>query len=95
MKNNFKESIKNNIKTEVSESKEDLKEDLPEVTVAKDGKFKISKKKDEKSIKKTFNLYMNENLVKELDQICKKTGYSRNELINKMCDFCVNNIDFE
>lgn len=94
MKNNFRESIKNNIKSDVTESKvEDFKDE--EVKIAGSGKFKISKKKDEKSIKKTFNLYMNEDLVKELDQICKKTGYSRNELINKMCDFCVNNIDFE
>ncbi|ADZ22957.1 hypothetical protein BJV85_003840 [Clostridium acetobutylicum] len=95
MKNNFRESIKNNIKSDVPEKKEEINDSLPEAKVVKEGTFKISKKKDEKSIKKTFNLYMDENLVKELDQICKKTGYSRNELINKMCDFCVNNIDFE
>lgn len=93
MKGNFRDSIKNNIKSEMSEAKKEEPKEEPKITGS--GKFKISKKKDEKAVKKTFNLYMNENLVKDLDQICKKTGYSRNELINKMCDFCVSNIDFE
>lgn len=56
-------------------------------------KFVIKKKVDDKVGKKAFNVYMPDSLVKELDKISKKTGYSRNELINMMCQECVNNYE--
>lgn len=56
--------------------------------------FKIGKKKETKVEKKPFPLYVYETTKKELDDIVKKTGYSRNELVNKMIDYCLDNIKF-
>jgi hypothetical protein len=56
-------------------------------------KFVIKKKVDDKKDKKAFNVYMPDSLVKDLDRISKKSCYSRNELINLMCEYCVNNIE--
>lgn len=86
---NLKDNIKNNIKkeNEISISNTDIKE---EKTVV----FEIGKKKDDKSEKKSFPLYVDAKKQKELDKVAKKTGYSRNELINMMIDFCLENIKY-
>lgn len=60
-----------------------------------DPKFKLAKKQEDKTKKVAFNTYMPDDLVKDLDKICKKTGYSRNELINIMCKWCVDNLEIE
>lgn len=57
--------------------------------------FIIKKRSDIKKDKKAFNIYMPDSLVKDLDKLGKKTGYSRNELINMMCDWCTNNYKVE
>lgn len=56
-------------------------------------KFVLRKKSNDKKDKKAFNVYMEDNLVKNLDKICKKTGHTRNELINIMCEYCVENLE--
>ena len=56
--------------------------------------FKIGKKQDDKNIKKSFPLYVDTLVQKELDKIAKKTGYSRNELINLMIQHCLDNLEF-
>jgi len=56
-------------------------------------KFVLKKKVDSKTNKKAFNVYMLENLIKNLDQLGKKSGYSRNELINMMCEYCIQNVE--
>lgn len=98
MSNNFKDSIKKNIIHD-SKSSNDSKN---ESGIQKDNtninnplKFQLSKKKDDKTNKKVFNVYMENNLVKELDKLVKKSGYSRNELINLMCQWCINNLEFK
>jgi metal-responsive CopG/Arc/MetJ family transcriptional regulator len=58
-----------------------------------DNVFKITKKKSEKDEKKSFPLYMDIPVLKELDKVAKKTGYSRNELINMMIQRCLNNLE--
>lgn len=91
MNDNFKNSIKQNI----------TKDDKPENKISVNGnnntenKFKLFKKKMDKTSKKAFNVYMESGLIKELDKVSKKSGYSRNELINIMCDWCINNLDFQ
>ena len=47
----------------------------------------IKRKTDDKKNKKSFNVYMEPELVKVLDKISKQAGYSRNELINFYCDY--------
>lgn len=105
MKNNFKESIKSNINTQYQNIEQNNNKDLTstdETNVKKDETtdnsntlFTISKKLDDKKSKKIFNVYMEPSLAKELDKVSKRTGWSRNELINKMCDFCIKNINIE
>lgn len=53
------------------------------------------KKKKKKNTKKSFPLYMDESKVNELDKICNKTGYTRNELINLMIDFGLRNLQIK
>lgn len=105
MKNNFKESIKSNINSQYQNVEQNNSKGLTstdDININKDENadnsstlFTISKKLDDKKSKKIFNVYMEPNLVKELDKVSKRTGWSRNELINKMCDFCIKNINIE
>lgn len=91
MNNNFKSSIKNSIKKEnqISELENNINTEVQETKT-----FKIGKKQEDKSIKKSFPLYVDGATQKELDKIVKKTGYSRNELINMMIKHCLDNIEF-
>ena len=95
MNNNFKNNIINNIKpkdeTSVSNINTKYEAENKEQVVKK---FKIGKKKENKIEKKPFPLYVDAQKLKELDKIVKKTNYSRNELINLMIDFCLENIEF-
>lgn len=89
LKNNIRNSIKSNDEVSVSNSNDDIKKQDNNTTKA----FKLGKKLDEKIVKKNFPVYMNVSLQKELDIVCRKTGYSRNELINLMCEYCVQNLE--
>lgn len=82
---NFKEKLKNNFIKELEEEKEEIK--------FKEKKFKLERKNVKKILKKSFPLNLENEKVKNLDKICKKTGYSRNELITKMIEFCLENLD--
>lgn len=95
MSNNFKENIKSNIKkdNQTSISNNQINDNIE----SKDQgtkTFKIGKKQEDKSVKKSFPLYVDGATQKELDKIVKKTGYSRNELINMMIKHCLENIEF-
>lgn len=92
MKNDFRDSIKSNINIS-SNTNIDL--DKPEDAENRIPVFKINKKIEEKKNKKAFNVYMDPVLIKELDKASKQTGWSRNEIINKMCDYCIKNIKIE
>lgn len=55
--------------------------------------FNIPVKAKTKIATKAFNVVMPLTLVDKLDKICKKKGgYSRNELINMMCQLVVDNL---
>ena len=95
MSNSLKDSIKSNIKKkdQILESDTNITTDTNEV-IKENVTFKIGKKQDDKSIKKSFPLYVDAATQKELDKIVKKTGYSRNELINLMIRHCLDNLEF-
>lgn len=57
--------------------------------------FVLEKKKKKKVSKKSFPMYMDEERVNELDKICNKTGYTRNELINLMVDYALKNLEIK
>ena len=57
--------------------------------------FILERKKKNKNAKKTFPVYMDEDKVNKLDKICNETGYTRNELINKMIENCLENIQLK
>ncbi len=92
----LKSNIKNNIKKENKTSKlnDNIKNDT-ENKVEEIGinKFTIGKKKEDKSIRKSFPLYVDGDMQKKLDDICKKTKYSRNELILMMIQHCIDNLE--
>jgi len=95
---NLKDKIKNNIKNEnvtlISEPniKAEAETSIKETDIKK---FKIGKKQEDKEGKTSFPFYTTNTKKKDLDKICKKTNYSRNELINLMIDHCLENIEFE
>ena len=95
MSNNFKNSIKSNIKKddEILISDTNIKNDI-ETEDQGIKKFKIGKKQEDKSIKKSFPLYVDGEVQKNLDKVVKKTGYSRNELINMMIKYCLENLEY-
>ncbi|NOW87954.1 hypothetical protein B0H39_005985 [Clostridium beijerinckii] len=93
MSNNFKDNIKNNIKKEnqVLTSNSNTNIDTKDTDTKT---FKIGKKPDDKNERVQFPFYTEKSKQRELDRVSKKTGYSRNELINMMIDFCLENIEF-
>lgn len=86
----FKNVMKNEIK-EVEKQEKKVKANSEEIIP----KFTIEKKKKEKATRKTFPMYMEKEQLERIDKVCKKTGYNRNELINKMIDFCLENIELK
>jgi len=55
-------------------------------------KFKIPKKDDNFEI---FSVRMLKTLIKEIDEIAKKTNRSRNEVVNKCVEYAIENLDDE
>ena len=90
MSSNFKDSIKQNINLQ---TKDKGVESKPSKDI--NTKFVLRKKKFDKTNKKAFNVYMQNDLVDQLDKLVKKSGYSRNELISMMCKWCCCNLEFE
>jgi len=100
MNMNLKNNIKSNIKkeNETSMSDNNIKDDVKNDTENKEQetgikKFRIGKKKEDKSVRKSFPLYVDGAMQKDLDDICKKTKYSRNELILLMIQYCIDNLE--
>lgn len=82
--------LKDNLANEIAK-KEDR---LEKKEIKLEGGFAIEKKeKKRKPARKTFPIYMDPDLAKRLDKSCKQTGYTRNELINKMIEFCLDNLE--
>jgi len=56
--------------------------------------FNIPIKTNLKATTKAFNVVMDKVLVDKIDKLCKtKGGYSRTEMINRMCEFAIDNIE--
>ncbi|NFA43758.1 CopG family transcriptional regulator [Clostridium botulinum] len=92
----LKSNIKNNIKKENKTSKlnDNIKNDTEnKIEETSINKFTIGKKKEDKSVRKSFPLYVDGEMQKKLDDICKKTKYSRNELILMMIQHCIDNLE--
>ena len=53
-------------------------------------KLKISKRSN---IKKVFSIRIKEEIVNKLDELSKETNRSRNELINIMLEYGINNCE--
>lgn len=58
-------------------------------------KFKLTKTQKNKIVKKAFPLYLEDDKSRKLDSICKKMVLSKNELINKMIDYSLENLELE
>lgn len=86
----FKDAIQGNVEPE-KEPKKEVKE---EVNV-EEPVFTLSVKKTEKPNTKTFNVYMENDMVKQLDKLTTKTKRSRNEIINIMVSWCLDNMKIE
>jgi len=57
-------------------------------------KFSIPIKTRLKNTTKAFNVVMDKTLVERIDKLAKlKGGYSRNQIINMMCEFSLDNMD--
>ncbi len=89
----FKKSIKGNLNTNDGDKK--MKDNTTNDTEQVVSKFVIGKKREVKDKKVSFPIYMMESKKDKIDKIAKKTNYNRNELINMMIDFCIENIEFK
>lgn len=95
MKPNFKDNIKDNINNQ--ETPKNESSEIKDFTPSNDtnSTFVLKKKVDDKKGKKVFNVYMDPELLKELDKLAKRTNWSRNELVNMMCQHCINNLKID
>ena len=55
--------------------------------------FSIPTKTKTKITNKAFNVVMKESLVDKIDKLASDKGYSRNQLINYICDYFISNMD--
>ncbi|MBY9013594.1 MAG: hypothetical protein KGD70_14565 [Candidatus Lokiarchaeota archaeon] len=62
-------------------------------SLVKEDIFKIPTKTKKKIETKAFNIVMKLELVDKIDIIAKSKGYSRNNIINFMCNVFVDNMD--
>jgi len=62
------------------------------ISLTKEGIFNIPTKTKIKVVNKAFNVVMRESLASQLDKLAKEKNYSRNEIINIMCEYCINNM---
>jgi IS30 family transposase len=62
-------------------------------SLVRDDIFKIPAKTKKKTETKAFNVVMKLSLVDKIDTIAKSKGYSRNQIINLMCDIFVDNME--
>lgn len=87
-KKNLKSAISKNLNKPKDEKNKD-----ETIEKKEDIRFKLANKKEDKKQRKSFPVYMENNKIKELDKLCNITGYNRNELINIMIDFCIQNLE--
>lgn len=99
MAGSFKDSIKSNInlknKTVYNKEHKNKFEKNSDEIKEENSTFVLKKKVDDKKGKKVFNVYMKPELLKELDRASKRSGWSRNELVNKMIEYCIDNLKIE
>ena len=87
--------LKGKIKSNVKGESEVAISDTNTIDDTKNNKAFIIGKKPRDTVKrKPFPLYLDTNMKKELDSIANKTNYSKNELIIKMIEFCIDNLKF-
>jgi len=55
--------------------------------------FSIPTKTKTKITNKAFNVVMKESLVNKIDLLASQKGYSRNQLINYICGYFIDNMD--
>lgn len=60
-----------------------------------ENKLKISKNLKGEDGYKTFSIRIKDDIVGQLDQIASETSRSRNELINIMLQFAIDNVEVE
>jgi len=87
-----KQYIKNT-EVAISQDKEIVNKPIPHSSQDHRPVFNIPTKTKIKIVNKAFNVVMRESLANELDQLAKKKNYSRNEIINIMCEYCLSNMN--
>ena len=92
MKPNFRDNLKENL---ISNNKKEVEEVEEVEKIEENPLFVIDVKKSDKTKKRVINIYTDDDLVSRLDKVSRKTKYSRNELIIKMCEFCLDNMKIE
>lgn len=97
MNKNFKDNLKGNININNNNDKvkDNTNVNIESNINTESNMFVLKKKQDDKKDKKVFNVYMMPEKLKELDKACKKSGYSRNEMVNIMIEHCLNNMKLE
>jgi len=97
MNKNFKDNLKGNININNDKDKVNgnTNVNIESNINTESNMFVLKKKQDDKKDKKVFNVYMMPEKLKELDKACKKSGYSRNEMVNIMIEYCLDNMKLE
>lgn len=77
---------------DISQNNQPVNKPIPVSSQQDKPMFSIPTKTKIKAKTKAFNLIMKEDLTNQLDELAKEKGYSRNELINYICNFFVDNM---
>ena len=95
MSNDFKSKVKNNIepKNDILTSNSNITNPSNLLTNTSNA-FTLGTKVETTTKKKPFPLYLDASTQKDLEHICKKKKYSRNELIVMMIKHCIETIEY-
>jgi len=91
MKVNLTDKIGSINKPQPQHNPEALPEDA--TTQGDDNPFKIPNKIEDKRKKVPIQIYMDNDLLKKLDKVCKDKKYSRNEFINLIIKTFVDKVE--
>lgn len=98
MSNDFKSKVKSNIEqkndTPTLNTKSTSESLTLDTNTSTSNAFTLGTKVETTTKKKPFPLYLDAETQKNLEHICKKKKYSRNELIVMMIKHCIETIEY-
>jgi hypothetical protein len=88
----LKRNYKNNLDAILSSDNTTIEDNKADSEIIHEDTIILNKKTVERKNIRKFTTYMDKELQQKLDKVAKISGYSRNELLNIIVEYYVNNV---